>query len=1067
MITRFPRIFLPALPILIVLHGLATPPPDTAAALLAADPPCAPLAAHGIAWWPFDQAEGDTVAPDLLGGHHGKVAGSGSGTSGSGIQWQPGLVNGSIAFTGLAPSLVTVPHHPDLDLGPTQFSLDAWVYFPAGTTNGMHQIVHKHQVPQNYGYTVAMRSNRYELLLRHPAGMSRFFFTNDRGVVATDRWQHVAITVNRTRGPADIRFYVDGVHRPLGPHSANPATIANWDLRNTGDLRIGHGAVDPWRLDELHLYQRVLTAAQVKSIFDAGASGFCKPSCAPVPADSTAWWPLDETAGTTAADIWVHANHGTVAGPEGWDPAGKVSGAHYFSGIDGSHIDVPDDPSLNFGAGDFSVDAWMRLPAAPQGIARALVDKRLQIGRSGYHLYYHHLGGASPSAQSLVGIQLADGSGYRNYAGTSPAPLNDGQWHHVAATVKRSGGSGAGVRVYVDGVLIAFNPTALPGSVSSTSHLRLGANAIGGQPFEGWLDEVQLYARALGHDEILAIYDAGSLGKCRSDCAPPGPPSGGDLSLAPGHAVALPALGLKGEDDVCSTWIQTQNGGAVGTYAILVAFGEASDCVGADGPVGVACSGLIAPGAAWAFTGAMLPVGSLSGIVYSVADGSYGGEPIAATVCDELSAIATDAEHRSFHAAYLGGGTVAGIPMSSARGQALAVVVHRRCPADMTPGQTVASAYEGIADAMLETPASSNPDTYRYRVPLVVSDRHGYTSYIYLQNFGAVCAQVQVALRALDSCLPAEVCQLESAEIPPGRTLSIDPLHCASDWEGDVEITSNVPLAVASDIVGHDALATFRGISAVPSPGARDLVGPLMFHPQHAWDTQVWVQNLGCEPAEARVTFHDEGGAVIHVETDTLCPNASGRFLLPASNDAPGLQAGWIRVESLAGTVAQKQPLTAVVWLTKYTDVARTMVLEASAYNVLPARELSGGEVGLPFAIKDLSSSGLTSAVQLTGGPEFGSGSSGTETLQRMLFDPDAPVLSDTVPVSVGSSSLQILGTMGAVPDGLHGSMTLTDAATLARFAAAGLVRDGGFPWDNLGDETAVYVAVPLRAPTE
>ncbi len=795
--------------------------------------------------------------------------------------------------------------------------------------------------------------------------------------------------------------------------------------------------------------------------------------CAPIPPDMTAWWPLDATSGTTAADIWVNTNDGTVSGPPGWDPAGMVNGAHYFNGTGASHIDVPDDPSLNYGTGDFAVDAWVRLSgnAADGNGTRALVDKRQRLGKryKGYHLYHSQYGGGTGGGTSVVGIQLADGVGFSNYFGTVSPTINDGQWHHVAATVKRTAGPDLGVRLYVDGVLIKSSPSARPGSVTNTSHLRLGANAFGGQYFKGWLDEVQLYARALSAAEVQSIFDAGSLGKCPPPCEPPGPPGGAGLSLAPGYAVALPALNRLGLDDVCSAWVQVQNGGAVGTHAVLLTWSDTTDCASAGGPVGVSCSGLIAPGSAWAFADQTLPAGSLSGIVYTFADGSYGGNPIADTLCTYLTGITTDAQYRAFHEAYLTNGTVAGIPMSAARGESLAVAVHRTCPADITPGARVSSAYEGISEAMLQAPASDSPPRYRYRVPLILNEKYSYYSYLYLQNSGTECAQIQVAFRLQDSCLPAAACQLGSSEVPPGQTLSIDPYDCVSfDWQGDVEIESNVPLAVAADLIGRDSLSTYRGVSAVPSPGADDLVGPLMYHPQTGWSTWVQVQNLGCEEAEARVTFHDDTGAVIATQTDTLCPSAAGTFLLPVSSNIPGVQTGWIRVESLADNVQQKQPLAAVAWLIKYSDVQLTEVREASAYNLLPVRELSGGKVGLPMMMKDLGSSGLTSEIQLTGGPHFGAGSGGTETIQRTFFDATAVVASDTLPLSVGTSLYEVIHNLGIVPNYFRGSAILADTGSRARFGAAGVVRSRTLITSDLpGDESATYVGIPLGPPTE
>ena len=565
-----------------------------------------------------------------------------------------------------------------------------------------------------------------------------------------------------------------------------------------------------------------------------------------------------------------------------------------------------------------------------------------------------------------------------------------------------------------------------------------------------------------------APYPDGTVAfRLRADiCLPPGPLGGGDLSLTPGHAVALPALSRMGVDDVCDTRVHAQNVGSVGTHAILVTWGDTTDCAGAGAPVGVSCSGLIGPGSAWSFDGPNVPAGSLSGIVYAFAAGDHQGNPIVTTVCNHLTGMTTAAEYETFHAGYLGGGTVAGIPMTAARGEALAVAAYRSCPGDVTPGVEVASSYEGISDAMLETPASTSPLEYAYRIPLVIGDQAGFISHLYLQNFGSACAQVQVAFREQGTCLPAQACTLPSSEIPVGQTLSIEAPDCVGlDWQGDVEITSNVPLAVASDLVGRDTLSTYRGISAVPSQGADDLIGPLMYQPGTGWSSWVQVQNLGCKEAEARVTFHDDTGAIVSTLSGTLCPNASESFVLPVSDDTPAVEVGWIRVESRADSVPQAQPLAAVAWLQKFNDVQGTEVQEASAYNLLPVRELSTGDVGLPFAFKDLLGSGLTSEVQLTAGPQFGAGSSGTETIARTFLDPGGTVDSDTVPLAVGTSSYEVLRDLGIVPSALRGSVLLSDTGTRARFSAAGVIRlRTGLGADIPGDESATYIGLPIGA---
>jgi hypothetical protein len=75
---------------------------------------------------------------------------------------------------------------------------------------------------------------------------------------------------------------------------------------------------------------------------------------------------------------------------------------------------------------------------------------------------------------------------------------------------------GAALKLYVNGNLDAHK--AVTGPIIVTSQpVRIGGGAPAGSPpyfFNGLLDEVSLYSRALSQSEIQAIYNAGSAGKC-------------------------------------------------------------------------------------------------------------------------------------------------------------------------------------------------------------------------------------------------------------------------------------------------------------------------------------------------------------------------------------------------------------------------------------------------------------------------------------------------------------------------------------------------------------------------
>lgn len=232
--------------------------------------------------------------------------------------------------------------------------------------------------------------------------------------------------------------------------------------------------------------------------------GVC-PTCVPPPANMTAWFPLDEPTGVTALENVLGANGADVGAP--LHATGKVRRARTFNGS-AQYVQANDAPGLNFGTGDFTVDAWVRTTTAA-GIA-PIVDKRFTDPEQGYALYLK---------DGRLALRMGDGvpaDGTEYWSPTSPF-VADGQWHHVAGVLRRSAPTN-GTRLYVDGVPVASFPAWTGGSVTNTQPLYIGAHAgyVGPVGYlNGSVDEVELFQRSLTTAELNGIYQADSLGKCK------------------------------------------------------------------------------------------------------------------------------------------------------------------------------------------------------------------------------------------------------------------------------------------------------------------------------------------------------------------------------------------------------------------------------------------------------------------------------------------------------------------------------------------------------------------------
>lgn len=220
--------------------------------------------------------------------------------------------------------------------------------------------------------------------------------------------------------------------------------------------------------------------------------------CYRLPDDSSAWWKLDETSGSTASDI-VGSNHGTyVNGPT--PTTGFVQGALNFNGTS-QYVTVPNNDSLDFGTGDFSIEAWVNPNPAALAV-RPIISKWASGMGPGYVLYWQN--------NNQISFVMNDSGGGPPIQGLT-APFVRTTWMHVAVTVDRNVSNGG--KIYINGVAVAsFNPTSRQGSMSNNDVVWMGRQA--NNWYNGKIDELTVYKKVLSASEILSIFQADAFGKC-------------------------------------------------------------------------------------------------------------------------------------------------------------------------------------------------------------------------------------------------------------------------------------------------------------------------------------------------------------------------------------------------------------------------------------------------------------------------------------------------------------------------------------------------------------------------
>ena len=191
---------------------------------------------------------------------------------------------------------------------------------------------------------------------------------------------------------------------------------------------------------------------------------------------------FDEGTGATTADQSGSGNTGTLANTA-WAGAGngKFGNALSFNGST-SLVTAANSASLNLTTG-MTIEAWVK----PTSLAswNTVVFKE----RTGYYGWamYANTGTNRPSANNFT-------SGDNDVRGTAQVAVNT--WTHLAATY-----DGTVLALYVNGTQAA-TLVASGAMNSGTGSLRIGGNTIWGEYFNGLIDEVRVYNRALSAAEI-------------------------------------------------------------------------------------------------------------------------------------------------------------------------------------------------------------------------------------------------------------------------------------------------------------------------------------------------------------------------------------------------------------------------------------------------------------------------------------------------------------------------------------------------------------------------------------
>jgi len=202
-----------------------------------------------------------------------------------------------------------------------------------------------------------------------------------------------------------------------------------------------------------------------------------------------AYYRLGESTGSTVAtDSSPNGLNGVYEGSPNLGVQGLINDPNTAVDFTNGDVVIDDNPALDFVSVPFSIEAWIKATTFPAS-NRRIFDKALAGTNQGYGLDLN-----SDQIRMIGNVECQ----------VFHLGLTAGTTYHIVVV---SNGIGKGF-VYLNGVLVGSCPYMDSNAYSGPAHIAVASDGSVG--FEGVIDEVAIYNKALSASRILAHYSVGT-----------------------------------------------------------------------------------------------------------------------------------------------------------------------------------------------------------------------------------------------------------------------------------------------------------------------------------------------------------------------------------------------------------------------------------------------------------------------------------------------------------------------------------------------------------------------------
>ncbi|MEK7618190.1 MAG: LamG domain-containing protein, partial [Patescibacteria group bacterium] len=424
-----------------------------------------------VGYWPFNEGRGVQASDSSNSGNTGTLTG--------GVSWTDGKRGKALSFNGTTGYVST-----SLQISPAQYTsltMSAWVYPTAqsGLGDTFKSILNGDDGGYDRGFGIRTSHGNYEVQVGDTSW-------NTGVAYSTNAWDHIVVVYTASQ----ISIYKNGTATNYG--SGGTFGASTQGLLIAEDTACGT-CYFAGKIDDVRIYNRALSATGIQTLYKQNEATANTNTNSRITSGLVGLWSFngyDLNMASTTAEILDRSgqnNNGDNAG--GRADAGSIGQGWSFDGAD-DNIAITGTTAFNRVDGEaMSVSAWIK-PARLAGQYQELVASRSNSGTYNWMLYQHTTGGEVSFHGNL------------QYKSDYIPPLN--VWTHVVATVT----TGGVATLYANGSVVQTNSYNY--HVATPNALNFGTTGTDlSEDYQGLLDEVRVYNRALTADEVKQLYNMG------------------------------------------------------------------------------------------------------------------------------------------------------------------------------------------------------------------------------------------------------------------------------------------------------------------------------------------------------------------------------------------------------------------------------------------------------------------------------------------------------------------------------------------------------------------------------